>query len=72
MDAATAERVATKMITEERLKAIVDQSAGVLLFDDAQGAGKGAELDDRVRQLCADITDCETYVLSLQAAQAMA
>jgi COP9 signalosome complex subunit 4 len=57
MDSDKAARVAAKMITEERLKATIDQTEGILLFQEGAAPG-GVSFDARLKVLCDEVTVC--------------
>ena len=56
LDAGRAEKVAAKMICEDRLKASIDQTEGLLLFGEDKDALRG--WDDRIKDLCGEVADC--------------
>ena len=53
LDAARAEKVAARMIVEDRLKASIDQTEGLLIF----GADASAlrSWDERIKEVCSDV-----------------
>jgi len=53
LDAATAEKVAARMITEGRLLASIDQTASLLLFE--ADADALLSWDERIKELCDDV-----------------
>ena len=55
LDAGKAERVAARMITEDRLKAVIDQTEGVLIFQNDDDAL--LSWDERVRDVCAELVE---------------
>jgi COP9 signalosome complex subunit 4 len=56
LDAARAEKVAARMIAEDRLRASIDQTEGLLIFgDDADAL---LSWDDRIKEVCGEVSDC--------------
>ena len=56
LDASKAEKVAARMICEDRLKASIDQTEGLLLFDEDKDALRG--WDERIKELCGEVAEC--------------
>lgn len=56
LDAGRAEKVAARMISEDRLKASIDQTEGLLLFNEDKDALRG--WDERIKELCVEVSDC--------------
>ena len=63
LDAAKAERVAARMITEDRLKATIDQTEGILSFvnDDTDAL---LSWDERIRDVCTSLTETVELIQS--------
>lgn len=78
-----AEKAASKMITEGRLKGIIDQTEGVLSFEEegdgneAEGSGAyraaGGGVDAHIAQMCQQVDECsvrgEHLLMALQQQQ---
>ena len=56
LDANKAEKVAARMICEDRLKASIDQTEGLLLFDEDRDTLRG--WDERIKELCGEVAEC--------------
>ena len=56
LDTAKAEKVAARMISEERLKASIDQTESLLIFIEDGSALRS--WDERIKDLCGEVTDC--------------
>jgi COP9 signalosome complex subunit 4 len=60
LDANKAEKVAAKMIGEDRLKASIDQTQGVLLFqNDSESL---SQWDDSINNLCNEVSNSIDYI----------
>jgi len=64
LDAAKAERVAARMIVEDRLKATIDQTDGVLVFHNDDDAL--LSWDERIRGACGDLVELVEMVQGKQ------
>mmetsp|Transcript_992 Transcript_992/g.1093 ORF Transcript_992/g.1093 Transcript_992/m.1093 type:complete len:405 (+) Transcript_992:155-1369(+) len=56
LDAERAEKVAARMISEDRLKASIDQTEGLLQFSEDSDALRG--WDERIKEVCGEVADC--------------
>jgi COP9 signalosome complex subunit 4 len=56
LDAQRAEKVAARMISEDRLKATIDQTESTLLFSEDSDALRG--WDERIKEVCGEVADC--------------
>ena len=63
LDAGRAEKVAAKMIIEDRLKASIDQTEGLLLFSTDCDALRS--WDERIKDLCGEVSDCVDSIQQL-------
>ena len=60
LDANKAEKVAAKMIGEDRLKATIDQTLGVLLFQ--SDSDVLSQWDDSINNLCNEVSGCIDHI----------
>jgi COP9 signalosome complex subunit 4 len=60
MDALAAERLVARMISEERLRGILDQTEGLLLFN--HDVEQASSLNEDVKNICRDLTQCVDIV----------
>ena len=60
LDANTAERVAASMISEDRLKATIDQTESILIFENDDDAL--LSWDDRIREVCNELTATVEFI----------
>ena len=63
LDSAKAEKVAARMIAEDRLRAVIDQTKGLLVFGEDSDAL--LSWDARIKEVCEEVSDCVEKIQQL-------